>query len=555
MSSLKQAWRFCYINYVFAKSGLDRLVVSLPYFSAFRFVVYLNPWNWLRRRPFQRAVALRETLEQLGPIFIKFGQALSTRPDIMPADMMAELSKLRDNVPPFSSEEVIRILEKAYGQSPFTTFDEFDALPLASASIAQVHTAYLKSGEAVVIKILRPNIRKIIDRDLAILKKMAAILDRHWWGAKYLKPKDLVAEFERNLLDELDLQREAANATQLKRNFQDSSLLYVPKIYWNYVQKNILVLERIHGISACDLEQMRAHNINLKALAERGLHLFFTQVFRDCFFHADMHPGNVFVSTIHPEKPQYICVDFGIMGTLDANDKRYLAENLYAFFNRDYRQIAILHVKSGWVAPHTRIEEFESAIRTVCEPIFEKPLKDISFAQLILQLLQVGRRFQMVIQPQLMLLQKTLFAVEGLGRHIYPDLNIWITGKPFIERWLRDQMGPNAFFRHIRENIPFIIEDLPYLPRLINDVLSRLKEQNTALMQNDNPLVSAPPARSHGFLRGLGWGVCIAMGTIVAISHGKWLQYHELMAFAVGAAVTGGGLALFKSDSRSSKWD
>ncbi|MCX7119456.1 MAG: ubiquinone biosynthesis regulatory protein kinase UbiB [Legionellales bacterium] len=546
MSSLKQVRRFLYINYVLAQSGLDRLLVSFPYFAAFRFVVYLNPWNWFRTKPFQRGVALRETFEKLGPIFIKFGQALSTRPDIVPADMMAELSKLRDSVPPFSSEQVISMLEKTYGQSPFTMFDGFDATPLASASIAQVHTAYLKTGESVVIKILRPNIREIIDRDLAILKKMAQMLDRHWWGSKYLKPKDLVAEFERNLLDELDLQREAANATQLKRNFQDSSLLYVPKIYWDYVHKNVLVLERIHGVSSSDLEQLLNHGVNLKSLAERGLHLFFTQVFRDCFFHADMHPGNVFVSTENPENPQYICVDFGIMGTLDASDKRYLAENLYAFFNRDYRRIAILHVESGWVAPHTRIEEFESAIRTVCEPIFEKPLKDISFAQLILQLLQVGRRFHMEIQPQLMLLQK----VEGLGRHIYPDLNIWVAGKPFIERWLRDQMGPKAFFKHMRENIPFIIEDLPYMPRLLNDVLSRLKDPKVSTLR---PVDS--PAHDRGFLRGVSIGVFLAMTLVLGLHYGQWLQQNELMMFVMGAAVTGGCLALIKPSSRSKKWD
>ena len=550
MSSLKQARRFLYINYVLAQSGLDRLLVSFPYFAAFRFVVYLNPWNWFRTKPFQRGVALRETFEKLGPIFIKFGQALSTRPDIVPADMMAELSKLRDSVPPFSSEQVISMLEKTYGQSPFTIFDGFDSTPLASASIAQVHTAYLKTGESVVIKILRPNIREIIDRDLAILKKMAKMLERHWWGSKYLKPKDLVAEFERNLLDELDLQREAANATQLKRNFQDSSLLYVPKIYWDYVHKNVLVLERIHGVPSSDLDQLLSYGINLKSLAERGLHLFFTQVFRDCFFHADMHPGNVFVSTEDPENPQYICVDFGIMGTLDAGDKRYLAENLYAFFNRDYRRIAILHVESGWVAPHTRIEEFESAIRTVCEPIFEKPLKDISFAQLILQLLQVGRRFHMEIQPQLMLLQKTLFAVEGLGRHIYPDLNIWVAGKPFIERWLRDQMGPKAFFKHIRENIPFIIEDLPYMPRLINDVLSRLKDQKVPTVR---PVDTPEPEK--GFLRGVSLGVFLAMTLVMGLHYGQWLQQKELMMFVMGAAVTGGCLALIKPSSRSKKWD
>lgn len=550
MNTIKQARRFVYINYVLAKSGLDQLLVSLPYFSAFRFIVYLNPWNWFRTNPFQRGVALRETLVQLGPIFIKFGQALSTRPDIIPADIMAELSTLQDNVPPFSSEEVIQILENTYHQSPFEMFDRFDAIPLASASIAQVHTAYLKTGESVVIKILRPHIRGIIDRDLAILKKMAKMLDQRWWASKYLKPKDLVAEFERNLLDELDLQTEAANAAQLRRNFHGSPLLHVPHIYWDYARDNVLVMERIHGIPSSDIALLHDRGINLKKLAERGLNLFFTQVFRDCFFHADMHPGNVFISAHDPENPTYIYVDFGIMGTLDDNDKRYLAENLFAFFNRDYRRIAVLHIESGWVAAHTRVEEFESAIRTVCEPIFEKPLKDISFAQLIMQLLQVGRRFHMEIQPQLMLLQKTLFAVEGLGRRIYPDLNIWVTGKPFIERWLRDQMGPKAFFKHMRANIPFMIEQLPYMPRLINDVLSQIKEQKTALMKHDKPIVSKPPPENNLY-RGVGLGVFGAMAVIIGLHYGNCLRHDALMVFALGAAVAGGCLALIKPSSRS----
>lgn len=550
MNTIKQARRFVYINYVLAKSGLDQLLVSLHYFSAFKFIVYLNPWNWFRTKPFQRGVALRETLVQLGPIFIKFGQALSTRPDIIPADIMAELSKLQDNVPPFSSEEVIQILEDTYHQSPFDMFDGFDAVPLASASIAQVHAAYLKTGESVVIKILRPHIRDIIDRDLAILKKMAKMLDQRWSASKYLKPKDLVAEFERNLLDELDLQTEAANAAQLRRNFHGSPLLHVPHIYWDYVRDNVLVMERIRGIPSSDIDFLREKGINLKKLAERGLHLFFTQVFRDCFFHADMHPGNVFISAHDPENPSYIYVDFGIMGTLDDNDKRYLAENLFAFFNRDYRRIAVLHIESGWVAAYTRVEEFESAIRTVCEPIFEKPLKDISFAQLIMQLLQVGRRFHMEIQPQLMLLQKTLFAVEGLGRRIYPDLNIWVTGKPFIERWLRDQMGPKAFFKHVRENIPFMMEQLPYMPRLINDVLSQLKEQKTVLMKYDRPIVHKSPPKNNLY-RGVGLGVFGAMVVIVGLHYGKWFRHDDLMAFALGAGVVGGCLALIKPGSRS----
>ncbi|HVT62214.1 MAG TPA: ubiquinone biosynthesis regulatory protein kinase UbiB, partial [Legionellaceae bacterium] len=487
MNAIKQAWRFIHINYILARSGLDQLLVSIPYFSTYRFIVRLNPWNWFRKKNTPRGVVLRETLEQLGPIFVKFGQALSTRPDIIPPDIMMELSQLQDNVPPFSSTEVLAILEATYGQSPYEFFDGFDPSPLASASIAQVHTAYLKSGESVVIKILRPNIGAIIDRDLAILKKMAKMMDQYWRFSKYLKPIDLVAEFERNLLAELDLPREAANAAQLRRNFQNSSLLYVPQIYWDYVREQVLVMERIHGIPVSNIEQLQQVGIPLKNLAERGLEIFFTQVFRDCFFHADMHPGNIFVSPLHIQDPQYICVDFGVMGTLNDSDKRYLAENLYAFFNRDYRRIALLHIESGWVARETRVEEFESAIRTMCEPIFEKPLKDISFAVVILNLFQVGRRFHMEIQPQLILLQKTLFAVEGLGRQIYPELNLWDTGKPFLEKWLREQIGPRAFLRHMKENIPFMIEHLPYMPRLINDILSQLKEQKTNLVSHEIP--------------------------------------------------------------------
>ncbi|PJD91637.1 MAG: ubiquinone biosynthesis regulatory protein kinase UbiB [Legionella sp.] len=550
MTAIKQAWRLLYINYILAKSGLDQVLVSTNYFSSFRFIVYLNPWNWFRTKPFHRGVVLRETLEKLGPIFIKFGQALSTRPDIVPPDIMVELRKLQDNVPPFPSEQALSILEAAYGQSPYTVFDGFDPIPLASASIAQVHIAHLKTGESVVIKILRPNIKDIIDRDLGILKRMARVLDQRWSHSKYLKPKDVVAEFERHLLDELDLQREAANAAQLRRNFQGSSLLYVPQIYWDYVCDNVMVMERIHGIPVSDIEQLNHHHINLKKLAERGLEIFFTQVFRDCFFHADMHPGNIFVSKESAQEPQYICVDFGIMGMLSDNDKRYLAENLYAFFSRDYRRIALLHVESGWVARDTRIEAFESAIRTVCEPIFEKPLKDISFAQLILQLLQVGRRFQMEVQPQLILLQKTLFAVEGLGRQIYPDLNLWDTGKPFLEGWLREQMGPKAFFKHMRENIPFMIEQLPYMPRLINDILSQLKEQKNSLMKNERP-IDLNLIEKNGVYRGLGLGVFLGTTAVITAHHMHWLSPDEWMLFAAGFALFGGCLALFKPRLRS----
>lgn len=477
MKSIKQVLRLIQINYILAKHGLDQVVVTLHIFAPFRFIVYFNPWNWFRKKKRSRGEALRLSFEELGPIFIKFGQALSTRPDILPPDIALELKKLQDDVPPFPSETALLIFERAFGKSAYEVFATFDPLVLASASMAQVHSATLRSGEEVVVKILRPNMRKIIDQDLAILHTIASFAERYWSAGKRYKPKEIVQEFEHHLIDELDLQREAANAGQLRRNFMDSELLYVPEIFWDYTRENILVMERIHGIPVSDIASLQTHSIDLEKLAARGVEIFFTQVFRDCFFHADMHPGNIFVSPLHPHNPQYICIDFGIIGTLDDNDKRYLAENLYAFFNRDYRRVAELHVESGWVARSTRVADFESAIRTVCEPIFEKPLKDISFAQVVLRLFQVAQRFQMEVQPQLVLLQKTLLAVEGLGRQLYPDLDLWETAKPFLEKWLKQQMGPKMALKKLRENVPFLVEHLPHLPRMVHDVLQLQKGQ------------------------------------------------------------------------------
>lgn len=477
MKSIKQLLRLLQINYIFARNGLDNLVVSIRIFAPLRFLIYFNPWNWFRKAPLTSGEALRKSLEELGPIFIKLGQALSTRPDVLPDDIASELSKLQDKVPPFASEKAIEIITKAYGASPYEVFAEFNPTALASASMAQVHAATLKSGEEVVIKILRPNMRNIIEQDLSIMYTLARLMNRYWPESKRLKPLEIVKEFEHTLLDEFDLQREAANATQLRRNFNNSPLLYVPEIHWDYIRPNVLVMERIHGIPVADLNQLRERNVDIKKLAERGVEIFFTQVFRDCFFHADMHPGNIFVSYEHPEDPQYICIDFGIIGTLNDNDQRYLAENLLAFFNRDYKRVAQLHVESGWVARETRIEEFESAIRTVCEPIFEKPLKDISFAQIVLRLFQVARRFQMEVQPQLVLLQKTLLAIEGLGRQLYPDLDLWATAKPFLEKWLREQMGHKNFFNQLKQNLPFFAEQLPHMPKLLFDVLAMKKEE------------------------------------------------------------------------------
>lgn len=538
MKSMKQLWRLLQINYILAKNGLDQLIVSFPIFIPIRFIVYLNPWNWFRQEKLTRGEALRKSFEELGPIFIKFGQALSTRPDILPHDIAIELCKLQDKVPPFSSEIALAIIETGFGCSAYDLFAYFDPQVLASASMAQVHAATLKSGEDVVVKVLRPNMRGLIEQDIAILYTIAGLADRYWPASKRFKPKEIVEEFEHSILDELDLQREAANGGQLRRNFNHSPLLYIPEIHWDYVRENILVMERIYGIPVTDVASLKEHGINIKKLAERGLEIFFTQVFRDCFFHADMHPGNIFVSMEHPEEPQYICIDFGIIGTLNDNDKRYLAENLLAFFNRDYRRVAQLHVESGWVSRETRIEEFESAIRTVCEPIFEKPFKDISFALLVLQLFQVARRFQMEVQPQLVLLQKTLLAVEGLGRQLYPDLDLWTTAKPFLEKWVREQIGPKAFIKNLRENIPFLVEQLPHMPRLFNEVLLLLKTEKTAVV--DKREVHELPAEArHYWYRGLGAGICAVTFVFAGITYTHLVNDQNLTTIALGTAVIG----------------
>ncbi len=540
---IKQVWRLLRINHILAKNGLDQVIVSLQLFTPFRFVVYLNPWNWFRRVPLTRGEALRKTLEELGPIFIKFGQALSTRPDIIPSDIAEELSKLQDSVPPFPSEKALEILAAAFKRSAFEVFAWFDPQPMASASMAQVHAATLKSGEDVVVKILRPNMHKIIEKDLSILKTIANFADRYWSESKRFKPREIVEEFERTLFNELDLQREAANGAQLRRNFQNSPLLYIPEIYWDYVRENVLVMERIYGIPVADMSLLKERGVNLKKLSSRGMEIFLMQVFRDCFFHADMHPGNIFVSPCNPDDPQYLCVDFGIIGTLNEYDKRYLAENLIAFFNRDYRRIAQLHVESGWVARNTRIGDFESSIRTVCEPIFERPLKDISFAMVVLRLFQVARRFHMEVQPQLVLLQKTLFAVEGLGRQLDPELDLWSTAKPFLEKWLREQIGPAALIRNLRENVPFFVEQLPHMPRLINDLLLLSKEQKTHALET-LAAQTIPQTTPNTWYKGFGAGVFFAGLVFGELSYFNHIENKELTVIALGVALAGGFLAI-----------
>jgi len=420
----------------------------------------------------ERGVRIRQALEELGPIFVKFGQSLSTRQDLLPPDIGAELSKLQDQVPPFPAELALAEIERHFGRSAAELFASFEPEALAAASIAQVHAARLHTGEDVVVKLLRPRVRELIEQDLEVLHAVARLAQRWWVEARRLRPIDVVTEYEKTILNELDLLREAANATQLRRNWRESPLIYVPEVYFDYCRPGVLVMERIHGIPIDDMEALRAAGVNIPRLASNGVEIFFTQVFRDNFFHADMHPGNIFVDATNPALPRYAAVDFGIVGSLEERDRRYLAENFLAFFDRDYYRVARLHVDSGWVPAGTRVSELEAAVRTVCEPIFSKPLKEISFGQVLLQLISVARQFNMEVQPQLLLLEKTLVQIEGLGRVLYPELDIWQTGKPVLKAWMLEQTGPRATLRRLRREWPdvrYALEKLPLVARKLVD--------------------------------------------------------------------------------------
>ncbi len=502
-----QALRLLHINIVLVRHGLDEIVLATHLFRPVRFLLYLLPWYWLRSLRAPRGVRIRRTLEDLGPIFVKFGQILSTRRDLLPDDIAEELARLQDQVPPFPAAQARAIIEKAYGRALTEIFDRFEAEPFASASIAQVHGAHLKDGRDVIVKVLRPNIETVIKRDVGLLYIIAGLAQRYWSEGRRLRPREVVAEFEKTIFDELDLQREAANASQLRRNFAGSAQLYVPEVDWPLSRRNVMVQERISGTPISDIAALRSAGTDMKKLAEMGVEIFFTQVFRDSFFHADMHPGNIFVDCKDPRRPRYMAVDFGIMGTLNPTDQRYLAENFLAFFRRDYHRVAELHVESGWVPASTRIDEFESAIRTVCEPIFERPLKDISFGHLLLRLFQTARRFNMEVQPQLVLLQKTLLNIEGLGRQLYPDLDLWQTAKPFLERWMSEQVGARAFFKSLRNNLPLWGEKLPELPVLIHAALTQnaahgaqLAEQGAELEKLRRVIKRADRRRFHGLI-------------------------------------------------------
>ncbi|HHB91979.1 MAG TPA: ubiquinone biosynthesis regulatory protein kinase UbiB [Thioploca sp.] len=488
MKIIRQIIHMLTIYRILARYGLDELLFSTKLFQPLRLFSYLLPGYWISSKKLNRAVRIRLALDELGPIFIKFGQILSTRCDLLPDDIAFELAKLQDNVAPFSYQEVQQILEKSYSMSLEKVFSKFDEVPIAAASIAQVHSAQLFNGKNVVVKVLRPGIKNRIKKDIELLYLFAGLANRYWIDGKRLRPLEVVAEFEKTLYDELDLIREAANSAQLKRNFKDSDQLYVPEIEWDYTLNNVMVMERISGIQVSDMQSLKQHGVNLKHLSDIGVEIFFTQVFRDNFFHADMHPGNIFIDIKNPSHPHYISVDFGIMGTLSKEDQHYLAANFLAFFQHDYRRVAELHVHSGWVPPNTRVEEFEGAIRSVCEPIFDKPLKEISFGMVLLRLFQTARRFQMEIQPQLVLLQKTLLNIEGLGRQLYPELDLWQTAKPFLERWMDERVGIRAFLKSIRNNAPIWAGNLPELPMLVHEALMQHQTDSIHLKRLNNEL-------------------------------------------------------------------
>jgi ubiquinone biosynthesis protein len=477
--------RLIEIQRVLVRHGLDEFVRATHLFRPLRFLFLMSPWTWfVRGKDAPRAVRLREALEELGPIFVKFGQALSTRRDLLPVDIANELAKLQDSVPPFDGRIARRIVEDAYGRSAEEVFSTFDETPLAAASIAQVHAAELRpevplngaKTREVVVKVLRPDMLRVISRDLEVLHELARIADRHWEGSRRLKPMEVVREYEKTILDELDLMREAANASQLRRNWENSPLLYVPAVHFDFCRQQVMVLERIRGVQISNMARLREAGTDIRKLAENGVEIFFTQVFRHNFFHADMHPGNIFVLIGDPARPQYAAVDFGIVGTLDPRDQYYLAENFLAVFDRDYRKVATLHLESGWVPEGSRVDEMESAIRTVCEPIFNKPLKEISFGTVLLRLFEISRRFNVEIQPQLILLQKTLLNVEGLGRDLYPDLDVFKIAGPIMRDWQREKLSGRALLENARSQLPEILTSLQTLAPLVRSAVQRAQD-------------------------------------------------------------------------------
>ena len=491
-------FRLVFIGLTVLRFGLDEVALSGFRQGWVRVLVRVATVGRRKQLDAPRGARLRMALERLGPIFVKFGQVLSTRRDLLPLDVADELALLQDRVPPFPGAQAVALIEKAFGQRIDEIFESFDTVPVASASIAQVHFGTLKNGREVAVKVLRPNMLAVIDHDLQLLHTLARVVEQVWADGKRLKPREVVAEFDVYLHDELDLVREAANAAQLRRNMQGLDLVLVPEMVWDYSTPGVLVMERMNGVPISQLDRLREAGVDIPKLARDGVTIFFTQVFRDGFFHADMHPGNIQVSLEPATFGRYIALDFGIVGTLTDWDKEYLAQNFLAFFRRDYKRVAELHVESGWVPPNTRVDALESAIRAVCEPHFDRPLKDISLGAVLMRLFQTSRRFNVEIQPQLVLLQKTLLNIEGLGRQLDPELDLWSTAKPFLEQWMHKQVGWRGLVDRLKDEAPRYAQMLPELPRLIHHALQRSGQPDAATLA-----LLAEQRRTNRLLQGL----------------------------------------------------
>jgi ubiquinone biosynthesis protein len=509
--------RFIRIAHVTLQYGLDEMLLGGVPLSALPWPLKLvRSINRFRHFSQPRGIRLKLALEMLGPIFVKFGQVMSTRRDLLPADVADELTSLQDKVQPFDAAIARKEIERGLGRSIDTVFATFEVEPAASASIAQVHFATLHDGREVAVKVLRPGMSLIMDQDLGLLRTLAGLLTKVSADARRLRPTEVIAEFDKHLHDELDLVREAANANQLRRNFEKSNLLKIPEMFWDLCAENVIVMERVYGIPIGQTERLIETGIDLKKLSRDGVEIFFTQVFRDGFFHADMHPGNIFVGTQGADFNRYIALDFGIVGTLSDNDKNYLAQNFLAFFQRDYKRVAINHVESGWVPKDTRIDELEAAIRACCEPVFDKPLKDIQFGQLLLRLFQASRRFNVEIQPQLVLLQKTLLNIEGLGRQLDPDLDLWVTAKPILERWMNEQIGWRGLFDRLKWEGAQWSEMLPQLPRLAHRALDRWGNSVSV----DTTLRATIEPQLHALMQEVRWlrrWVAVSVITLIGI--------------------------------------
>ncbi len=542
-----QLSRLLIIIWVCCRFRLDAFIPgqALPFWL--RLFVFFGPWKLFPTPKQSREERLRLALECLGPIFVKFGQILSTRRDLLSDELANQLKQLQDKVAPFDAKLSKQLIENSLSCSLDEAFSRFDDIPMASASIAQVHSAALHNGKEVVVKVTRPNIVKTIRQDVSLMRLIANGIETYWSEGYRLHPVQVVNDYEKVIFDELDMQREAANASQLRRNFLDSDLIYIPEIFWQYISRDVLVMERVYGMPVADLEALHAANVDLKTLAERGVEIFFTQVFRDSFFHADMHPGNIFVAQGKPAlNPQYIAIDFGIVGALSVEDQNYLARNLLAFFQRDYRQVAQLHVSSGWVPADTQIEEFEAAIRTVCEPIFERPLKEISFGHFLLRLFQTARRFNMEVQPQLVLLQKTLLNIEGLGRQLYPDLDLWQTAQPYLENWLKQKLAPPGILKSLKQQLPDLIEHSPEIPSLVFDAMTQIKHLDKHGQQRETEIRALRLALDqqkrgrHQLVGGIGLLLAGAIASQPEIL--VWLQ--SLSYVSIGLIALGGWFVL-----------